>query len=171
MQTCGADCAKKREELFGFIDGKREEMLAFWKELVNHEGRYDEVENLREVAAFLKKGFEEAGFKCELVETGSEFAPVLTGVLGAERKGAPVLFTGHYDTVFKKGTYGDNPFHIENGRAYGPGVLDMKGGIAISLLCAMALNHVGYDARPIRISYAGDEEGDRGGLFRKDDRL
>ena len=52
-------------------------------------------------------------------------------------------------------------FHIENGRAYGPGVLDMKGGIAISLLCAMALNHVGYDARPIRISYAGDEEGDR----------
>ena len=161
MQTCGADCAKKREELFGFIDGKREEMLAFWKELVNHEGRYDEVENLREVAAFLKKGFEEAGFKCELVETGSEFAPVLTGVLGAERKGAPVLFTGHYDTVFKKGTYGENPFHIENGRAYGPGVLDMKGGIAISLLCAMALNHVGFDARPIRISYAGDEEGDR----------
>ena len=32
MQTCGADCAKKREELFGFIDGKREEMLAFWKD-------------------------------------------------------------------------------------------------------------------------------------------
>ena len=113
--------AELTAQRFGFIDGKREEMLAFWKELVNHEGRYDEVENLREVAAFLKKGFEEAGFKCELVETGSEFAPVLTGVLGAERKGAPVLFTGHYDTVFKKGTYGENPFHIENGRAYGPG--------------------------------------------------
>lgn len=37
----------------------------------------------------------------------------------------------------------------------------MKGGIAISLLCAMALNHVGFDVRPIRIAYAGDEKGDR----------
>lgn len=101
MQTCGADCAKKRGELFGFIDGKREEMLAFGKKLVNHEGRYDEVENLCEVASFLKKGFEKAWFKCGLVETGSEFATVLTGVLGAEREGSTVLFTGHYDTVFK----------------------------------------------------------------------
>lgn len=161
MQSCCCGCAEKREEVFGFIDAKREEFIGFWRDLVNHEGRYDEVEPLRETAAFLKSAFEKEGFKCELAETGEHFAPVVMGVLGAERPGAPVLFTGHYDTVFKKGTFGENPFRVENGRAYGPGVLDMKGGIAISLLCAAALNHAGYDARPIRIAYAGDEEGDR----------
>lgn len=39
----------------------------------------------------------------------------------------PLLFIGHVDTVFKEGTAEDNPFRIdEQGRAHGPGVLDMK---------------------------------------------
>ncbi len=62
------------------------------------------------------------------------------------------------DTVFETGTFGENPFKIIEGKAYGPGVLDMKGGIIISLYVIKALNKIGYKERPIKIVFSGDEE-------------
>ena len=44
-----------------------------------------------------------------------------------------VIITGHMDTVFNKGAASTRAFKIEDGKAYGPGVLDMKGGITIAL--------------------------------------
>lgn len=44
------------------------------------------------------------------------------------------------------------------GKAYGPGVLDMKGGIIITLYVIKALEAAGYRDRPIRICFCGDEE-------------
>jgi glutamate carboxypeptidase len=44
--------------------------------------------------------------------------------------GAPrVLLVGHHDTVFPIGTVAKRPFAVTDGRATGPGVFDMKGGI------------------------------------------
>jgi glutamate carboxypeptidase len=41
----------------------------------------------------------------------------------------PVLALGHLDTVWERGTLGSMPFRVDDGRAYGPGSFDMKGGI------------------------------------------
>ena len=47
------------------------------------------------------------------------------------RRGAPVqVIMGHYDTVWPAGTLATMPFAIEGDRARGPGVYDMKGGLA-----------------------------------------
>jgi glutamate carboxypeptidase len=68
------------------------------------------------------------------------------------RPGAPVqlLFTGHMDTVFPV----DHPFQsmrwIEDGVLNGPGVADMKGGIAV-MLAALAAVEAGPDAT--RVGY------------------
>ena len=132
-----------------------------WAELVNTEGKADELENMAEVAALLKAKFEKAGFVCELKKTHEGAPDVLTGILGAGRPKAPVIFTGHYDTVFRRGTFGDKPFRIEDGKAYGPGCLDMKGGIIIALYATMALEAAGFKDRPVKIAFAGDEEGGR----------
>jgi glutamate carboxypeptidase len=37
------------------------------------------------------------------------------------------------DTVFPPGEAAGNPFRTDDERAYGPGVADCKGGIAVSL--------------------------------------
>lgn len=42
-----------------------------------------------------------------------------------------ILLLAHTDTVFKAGTAADRPFKIVNGKAYGPGVMDDKGGILL----------------------------------------
>lgn len=84
---------------------------------------------------------------------------MVAGEIGTGRPGKPVIFAGHFDTVFNPGTFGENPFRIEGDKAYGPGVLDMKGGIIIALWTIKALEAAGYDERPIRVCFCSDEEG------------
>jgi glutamate carboxypeptidase len=53
--------------------------------------------------------------------------------------GRPVLLLGHFDTVWPCGELARMPLHEEDGRLYGPGIFDMKAGIAVSLLAMRAL--------------------------------
>jgi glutamate carboxypeptidase len=56
--------------------------------------------------------------------------------------GARALLIGHMDTVFDPGTAQQRPFRIEKGRAYGPGVTDMKSGLLAGLYALLALRAV-----------------------------
>ena len=57
--------------------------------------------------------------------------------------GPQVLLIGHTDTVFPEGTAAERPFRIEDGRAMGPGVSDMKGGLLAGFFAIEALQEVG----------------------------
>jgi len=48
-------------------------------------------------------------------------------------EGSPLLLLGHVDTVWPRGTLERMPWRVENGRAYGPGSYDMKGGLVVLL--------------------------------------
>src|SRR5262245_31919665 len=50
-----------------------------------------------------------------------------------------VLLVGHHDTVFPLGTLATRPFGVEDGKATGPGVFDMKGGIVLGVHAVAAL--------------------------------
>lgn len=146
------------ERIQEFIDSKRDEMVEVYRAVVSQESYHSAPEEVNKVARLFKSYFEEAGFVCELTGVGTdESGMMLTGVLGADRPGKPIIFGGHMDTVHPIGTYED-PFRIEDGKVYGPGVLDMKGGIVIALYACKALNAIGYNARPIKICFAPDEE-------------
>lgn len=71
----------------------------------------------------------------------------------------PVLLLGHFDTVYPLGTLPSMPFRKENGKLYGPGVLDMKTGIALMLFAIEALQtwH-GQLPRPVTVFLVSDEE-------------
>lgn len=57
---------------------------------------------------------------------------------GCPRRGFQLLL-GHVDTVWPVGTLLSMPVREEGGRLYGPGVFDMKGGVAIGLCTLLAL--------------------------------
>jgi glutamate carboxypeptidase len=71
----------------------------------------------------------------------------------------PVLLLGHFDTVYPIGTLAKMPCHVADGRLYGPGVLDMKSGIAMMLFAIEALQiwH-GELPRPVTVFLVSDEE-------------
>ena len=55
------------------------------------------------------------------------------------RSSAQLLVLGHYDTVYSTGTLAKMPFRISAGKAYGPGVFDMKAGIVQALFALEVL--------------------------------
>ena len=72
----------------------------------------------------------------------------------------PVLLLGHMDTVYPIGTISKMPCKIAKGRLYGPGVLDMKSGMALALhvIEAMLKWNAGKLLRPLTILLVSDEE-------------
>jgi glutamate carboxypeptidase len=70
-----------------------------------------------------------------------------------------LLVLGHYDTVYPVGTLARMPFRIAGGKAYGPGVFDMKAGIVQALFACEALHLAQIPvAKRIVFLWTSDEE-------------
>ena len=146
-----------KEKVFRFIDAHREEMLALWQEMVNMESGSQDKPGIDAVAKKFQEVLTGEGAATRIVEM-EKAGNMLVAEIGAGRSQKPVLFMGHMDTVFAKGTVANRPFSLKDGKAYGPGVLDMKGGIVAAIYAVKALNSAGYDSRPLKMILAGDEE-------------
>ncbi|AWI04110.1 M20 family metallopeptidase [Clostridium drakei] len=147
----------QKKKAFEFIDLHRNEMLALWEELVNTESDSRTKDLVDNLAVKLKKILEDMGMNTKIVEYKYAGNSVVAEI-GTERLKKGILLSGHMDTVFKKGITKNNVFRIKEGKAYGPGVLDMKGGIVTAIYAIKALNSVGYNERPIKVIISGDEE-------------
>jgi glutamate carboxypeptidase len=70
-----------------------------------------------------------------------------------------LLLLGHFDTVWPVGQLSRMPMKFEDGRLYGPGVFDMKAGIAIAMLATRALLETGTPiGQRITMLWTTDEE-------------
>lgn len=146
-----------KEKAFNYIDSKKGEILALWEELVNTESGSEYIEGVDAVASKVKQTLDEAGAKTRLVEYSEAGNSIIAEFDGDESKPG-IIFMGHMDTVFPKGEVAKRPFTIKDGKAYGPGVLDMKGGVVAGIFAAKALKEAGFKDRPIKLMFAGDEE-------------
>jgi glutamate carboxypeptidase len=78
--------------------------------------------------------------------------------------GPRVLLVGHTDTVFDDGTAAERPFRVDGGRAYGPGVSDMKGGLLSGFFATHALQDVGVDGYA-HVTYVCNPDEEIGSTF------
>jgi glutamate carboxypeptidase len=79
--------------------------------------------------------------------------------LPGRRREGQILALGHSDTVWPMGTLRSMPFRAEKGRLWGPGVLDMKAGIAFFLFAVEALRELDVPARSkVVLQLNSDEE-------------
>ncbi|RMO97366.1 Glutamate carboxypeptidase [Pseudomonas syringae pv. philadelphi] len=69
------------------------------------------------------------------------------------------LLMVHYDTVFGPGTAAKRPFRLDSERAYGPGVADAKGGVAMILHALKLLQDQKFNAfGTLTVLFNPDEE-------------
>ena len=80
----------------------------------------------------------------------------------------PILLIGHLDTVWPKGTLARMPFRIRGGRAYGPGVLDMKSGIVLGLAAIRSLQALGIEPSSSVRFFLNPEEETGSQTFRRE---
>ena len=83
---------------------------------------------------------------------------------GSKRAGQQLLALGHADTVWPMGALKSMPFRNAKGRLWGPGVLDMKSGLAFFLFAMRALREldipVAHDV--VLLVNADEETGSKG---------
>jgi glutamate carboxypeptidase len=78
---------------------------------------------------------------------------------GKTRSRGQLLVLGHYDTVYSSGTLRKMPFRISRGRAYGPGIFDMKAGIVQAVFALHALQGTRAELRKrLVFLWTSDEE-------------
>jgi glutamate carboxypeptidase len=71
----------------------------------------------------------------------------------------PILLLCHMDTVHPYGSLEQNPFRLEDGRVFGPGVLDMKASITQVLWVLERLQaENAWPDRPVLALFTSDEE-------------
>jgi glutamate carboxypeptidase len=70
-----------------------------------------------------------------------------------------ILISGHLDTVHPVGTIEQNPWRVEDGLCYGPGILDMKGGNFVTVEALNQLALAGIETSlPVTVLFTPDEE-------------
>jgi glutamate carboxypeptidase len=135
------------------------DMLRCLRQAVEIESPSGSKANVDRMAAFFASEFKRSGGRVRVLPHPSAGAAVYAEFWGGVRGLKPVLLLGHHDTVWDLGTIKKMPFTVRNGRAYGPGVLDMKSGLICGLWAIRALQALGVRPRgPVHFFLNPDEE-------------
>jgi glutamate carboxypeptidase len=138
-------------------DAHREWLLEGIKALVRAESPSTDRASLDACAEVLSRCLVDAGASIERLPGGATADMVLARWPG---DGPAVLLLGHFDTVWPVGQIERMPLRVADGRLFGPGVLDMKAGLAIAALAARVVcAGLPADRRPqITLLATADEE-------------
>jgi glutamate carboxypeptidase len=136
------------ERLRAWVDGALPAFLVDLERLVNVDCGSHTVAGVNEVARWMATRFGELGADVEVVPGGELGDTVIARWSGAEEHARRLLLVGHMDTVFGPGTVAARPFRVEDGRAFGPGVSDMKAGLLAGVYAIAALREAGLPGWP-----------------------
>jgi succinyl-diaminopimelate desuccinylase len=150
------------------ISAKRDDLIALTQDLVRIPTLNPPGENYREICEYLKDRLEARGFTVELVRAyeapgDCEKYPRWNMIARLEgpRSGECVHFNSHTDVVEVGHGWTTDPFGAEliDGKIYGRGTCDMKGGLAASIIAVEAFLEICPDfAGAVEISGTADEE-------------
>ena len=127
------------------IDDAAEELVELTQQLIRIPTVNPPASNYRDICDLISKRLSARGFKCELVRA--------TGALGdsdqyprwnviarhvGKQPGECVHFNSHTDVVAVGDGWTVDPFDgvVQDGKVYGRGACDMKGGLAASIIAA-----------------------------------
>ena len=144
-------------------EAARERLASVSQDMINRTCEWSDIntgswntEGLKQFAPVLADAFSELQADVELIQTNGfeavtdsgkteiqQTGPVIL-VTGRPQAAVQIILSGHYDTVFPKGTF-EGVTDIGDGRLNGPGLADMKGG-----LCVMLEALKTFEAGPLR---------------------
>jgi glutamate carboxypeptidase len=145
-------------ELAAYFQGQTEAMVELLTTMVSYESPSGDKALVDAYGAFIEAQLRELGAAVTRYPQ-AEVGDCLLARWNADAPGKPLLFLVHIDTVWAEGTLATMPIRIEDGKLYGPGAVDMKGGIAVMLSALRVLIARGeLPDRPIWALVNSDEE-------------
>jgi glutamate carboxypeptidase len=142
-----------------YFSERRDQMVSTIRELVEIESPSDNKAAVDRIAEAVAEKFARLGGEVRFHRTQDFGSHLQVNFAGKSAK--PVLLLGHYDTVYPLGTLATMPCRVRHDKLTGPGVLDMKSGIALLLHALAALQEWHRDGellRPVTVLLVSDEE-------------
>jgi succinyl-diaminopimelate desuccinylase len=153
--------------LIAAVEARRDALIALTQALVRSPSVNPAGAHYADCAQIVTDHLQAAGFETETIRAHGALAdsdayPRLNVIARREGTGPGpcVHFNSHYDVVPVGEGWTEDPFGgaIKNGRIYGRGTCDMKGGLAASMIAAEALAEIGGWPGVLEVSGVADEE-------------
>lgn len=146
------------EALLEKAQAEQKPYLATVEQLVNVDTGTGQEPGLKTVSALLVERLKALGAKVETSPASPSAGDNIVGTFKGTGSKSFLLMV-HYDTVFLPGTAAKRPFKVEGERAYGPGVADAKGGVAMILHSLKLLQDDKFDGfGTLTVLFNPDEE-------------
>lgn len=131
-------------DFYHYYKSRKGEMVNLLKEIVNRESPSNDKKSVNACSAFVVGEFLKYGAKVD------RFPQKGIGTLYVARYPSPtpkslteqILILTHIDTVWPVGKLHTMPFYVSEDKVFGPGVLDMKASIVMTLFSLKALNEL-----------------------------
>jgi len=121
-----------------YLTERRDEIVSTIRELVEIESPSTNKAAVDRIGEAAAGKFARLGGKVR-IHSAKDYGNHLQVDFASKSGAKPVLLLGHYDTVYSLGTLAKMPCRVESDKLTGPGVLDMKSGIAVMLHSLAAL--------------------------------
>ena len=129
-----------------YVDQNAGDMVAFLKTVVSTKSLWGDVKELAGMAKVLGERMSKAGVDVSYPDSGTPGAPNVLAVVGDASSKRNLLLNGHFDVYPPSDSWSFDPWSapIKDGKLYGPGSTDMKGGttamtVATTVLAALGL--------------------------------
>jgi glutamate carboxypeptidase len=136
---------------------KQRQLIELTRRLVVTESPSDDKSAVDECVALVAKEVQARSGRVKL-HRQKAYGDLLEARFGSRSAARPILLLGHLDTVWPLDTLKSMPWRNRAGRLCGPGVLDMKAGVAIGLTALELLAEADLLEREVVLLLNSDEE-------------
>ena len=157
QDTLEASAPQARGLVLDWLASQQQAMQDLLQKVVNIDSGSRDEAGVTAVAHALAERLQAAGVAVQF-EPVPGYGVLLHAQVNSDGEGAPIVLMGHMDTVFPAGTVAKRPYREEAGRAYGPGVADMKSGLVLNAFVAEAFARCGGLKAPLHLFFSCDEE-------------
>jgi glutamate carboxypeptidase len=144
--------------ILGYLRAQREPLVAFLGELVRAESPSSDPASHSSVRSLLAAELEARGFSTRFVAGQRTGGHLIARPHRRRRQVTQQLVIGHYDTVWPVGTLRTMPFEYDGRRVSGPGVFDMKGGLAELVFALRAIEALGLSMSVVPVVFLNSDE-------------
>lgn len=155
--------AADHKRVFEYLTGYSGEMVALLESLTRAESPSSVATAQFPVQEILSEEFDRLGFRVRRLPGNASGGSLLARPAERDKGQGMQLLLGHLDTVWPVGTIESMPFEVDGNIIKGPGVFDMKGGVAQIIFALRALRDLKLvpDITPLVFLNSDEEIGSR----------
>ncbi|PFH08492.1 glutamate carboxypeptidase [Collimonas sp. PA-H2] len=156
--TTPSSIAAPDKQVYETAEKYKGEALKLLERLVNIDSGTGDEQGLSQVGGIVIEELKKIGARVETYPAAPALGNNVVATFSGSGKGK-ILLMAHMDTVFKRGAAVAKPFYVKGNRAYGPGVMDDKGGVVAGLYALKILQELDFkDYAQITLLLNSNEE-------------